>query len=159
MSVGARPATAVLAIAMLLTGGAGLLSGCAGTEHYTADAAKSLEQQLFAIANASASHSYASALQQLSQLQLADDAAWKEGAITRPRHDAIATAIGQVRADLMLLQTQAQIRTLQQRRATLLNSPVAAPARATAAPAAAPHSHAKHGGGHGGHGGHGKNGG
>lgn len=159
MSGGVRSATAVAAMTVALSGCAGAAAG----EHYAPATAASLQQQLLVVAKTAASHNYAGALQQLSNLQQADDAALTDGAITASRHAAIASAISQVRADLSLLQTQAQARAAQQRRTTLLASRpatpaplrVVTPAHTTARPPA-PHHHSKHGGG--GHGGADKNG-
>lgn len=146
MSVGVRGATAVVATAMTL-------SGCATGEHYATATAASLQRQLLSIAQSAASRDYSRALQQLTQLQGADDAALKAGTVTAARHDAIATAIGQVRADLTLLRTQAEARALEQRRARVLASRAAATVTHAAAPAPAPVHHApaprpheKHGG-------------
>ena len=84
-----------------------VLAGCGSsstTTTYATQAAQSLQQRVLAIATSANTHDYAQALQQLTALQQADDAALAAGSITNARRDAIAASISQVRADLTSLQ-------------------------------------------------------
>lgn len=85
------------------------LAGCGSTDRYSAQTAQLLQQRVLRIAAAAQSRSYASALQQLTQLAQADDQALTDGSITRVRHDAIAASIVKVRADLTALESTAHV--------------------------------------------------
>ena len=90
------------------------LSGCAGGSTYPADTASTLQHGVLAVATAAEAKDYAGALTQLASLQQRNDAALKAGAIAADRHDAIATSLATVKADLTQLKAAADRAQLQQ---------------------------------------------
>ena len=91
-----------------------VLTGCSSAVPYAPSAAQLLQRQVLAVVTAAHSGQLARAGEQLNQLQQSNDAAFKKGDLTAARHDAIASEISQIRADLSVLAAQAQVRRLQQ---------------------------------------------
>lgn len=85
-----------------------VLSGCGSASDYDTKTAQDLQQQVLALASAANARDYATAVPQLAQLQQTDDADLRDGKITVARHDAIAAALGTIRADLAALQAADQ---------------------------------------------------
>lgn len=99
---------------VLVTGTALALAGCSSATPYAPSAAQLLQRQVLAVATQARAGQYARAIAQLTELQTSDDAALKKGELTVDRHNAIASEISQIRADLATLEAQAQVRRLQQ---------------------------------------------
>lgn len=90
------------------------LTGCAGGGTYSADTASALQHGVLTLATAANGKDYAGALTQLASLQQRNDAALKAGTISSDRHDAIATSLADVKADLTQLRDAAEKAQLEQ---------------------------------------------
>lgn len=84
-----------------------LLAGCSNGGDYASQTAQALQRQVLGIATSANARNYAAAMQQLTQLEQADNAALAAGTITQARHDAILATIIQVGADLRTLEAAA----------------------------------------------------